>query len=58
MMLQSCYAVFASSILNSVSFHCFLAHVELEKELYAAWIKFHGHAKEDSSMIRHGLFFT
>ena len=31
MMLQSCYAVF------SVSFHRFLAHVELEKELFAAW---------------------
>ena len=25
------------SILKSVSFHCFLAHVELEKELFAAW---------------------
>ena len=37
MMLESCYAVFATSILNSVSFHCFLAHVELEKELFAAW---------------------
>ena len=37
MMLQSCYAVFATSILNFVSFHCFLAHVELEKELFAAW---------------------
>ena len=37
MMLQRCYAVFATSILNSVSFHCFLAHVELEKELFAAW---------------------
>ena len=37
MMLQSCYAVFATSILNSVTFHCFLAHVELEKELFAAW---------------------
>ena len=37
MMLQSCYAVFATSMLNSVSFHCFLAHVELEKELFAAW---------------------
>ena len=23
--------------LNSVSFHCFLAHVELEKEFFAAW---------------------
>ena len=32
MMLES----FATSILNSVSFHCFLAHVELEKELFAA----------------------
>ena len=37
MMLQSCYAVFAASILSSVSFHRFLAHVELEKELSAAW---------------------
>ena len=32
MMLQSCYAVFATSILNSVSFHCFLAHIELEQD--------------------------
>ena len=37
MMLRSCYAVFATSILSSVSFHRFLAHVELEKELSAAW---------------------
>ena len=37
MMLQSCYAVFATSILNSVSFHCFLARVQLEKGLFAAW---------------------
>ena len=37
MMLQSCYAVFATSILSSVSFHRFLAHVELEKERFAAW---------------------
>ena len=37
MMLQSCCAVLATSILSSVSFHCFLAHVELEKELFAAW---------------------
>ena len=37
MMLQSCYAVFANSILNSVSFDCFLSHVKLEKELLAAW---------------------
>ena len=36
MMLQCCYAVFATSVLNSVSFHCFLAHVELEKELFAS----------------------
>ena len=36
MMLQSCYAVFATSILSSVSFHCFLAHVELEKKLFVA----------------------
>ena len=37
MMLQSCYAVFATSILSSVSFHCFLAHFELDRELFAAW---------------------
>ena len=37
MMLQSCSAVFVTSILSSVSFHRFLAHVELEKELFAAW---------------------
>ena len=37
MMLQSCYAVFATSILSSVSFHYFLAHVEPEKELFVAW---------------------
>ena len=37
MMLQSYYAVFATCILNSVSFHCFRAFVELEKELFAAW---------------------
>ena len=37
MMLQSCYAVFATSILSSVTFHRFLTHVELEKELFAAW---------------------
>ena len=37
MMLQSCYAVFATSILSSVTFHRFLAHVELEKELFATW---------------------
>ena len=37
MMLQSCYAVFATTILNSVSFHCFLAHAELEKEFFVAW---------------------
>ena len=37
MMLQTCYAVFATSMLSSVSFQRFLAHVELEKELSAAW---------------------
>ena len=37
MILQSCYTVFASSILNSVSVHYFLAHFELEKERFAAW---------------------
>ena len=37
MMLQRCHALFATSILSSVSFHCFLAHVEMEKELSAAW---------------------
>ena len=30
MMLQSCYAVFPTSISSSVSSHRFLAHVELE----------------------------
>ena len=49
MMLQSCYAVLATSILNSVSFHCFLAHVELQKELkfLLLGIKFRGHAREE-----------
>ena len=37
MMLQSRCAVFATSIFSSVSFHCFLSHVELEKELFVAW---------------------
>ena len=37
MMLQNGCAVFATSILSSVSFHRFLTHVELEKELLAAW---------------------
>ena len=37
MTLQSCYAVFATSISSSVSFHRFLAHVEMEKKLSAAW---------------------
>ena len=37
MTLQSCYAVFATSISSSISFHRFLVHVELEKELCAAW---------------------
>ena len=31
------YAVFATFILNPVRFHCFLAHVELEKEFFASW---------------------
>ena len=50
MMLQSCYAVFATSILNSVSFHCFLAHIELEKDRAFLLLgsKFRGHAKEDA----------
>ena len=37
MMLQSCYAVFATSGLSSVNLQCFLAHVKLAKELFAAW---------------------
>ena len=37
MMLQSCYAVFATSILSSFSFNGFLTHVVLEKEPFAAW---------------------
>ena len=36
MMLQSCHTVSAASTLNSISFHCFLVGVELEKELFAA----------------------
>ena len=48
MMLQSCYAVFVTSMLSSVSFHRFLAHVELEKELFLLGIKFRGHAKEEA----------
>ena len=47
MMLQSCYAVFATSISSSVSFHRFLAHVELEEEFCCMLeIKVRGHAKE------------
>ena len=45
MMLESCYAVFATSILNSVSFHCFLPHVELEKEPFTAWNQVPGSCK-------------
>ena len=37
MMLQSFCTVYASSILSSVRFHSVLAHVELEKELFATW---------------------
>ena len=50
MMLQSCYAVFATSVLSSVSFHRFLAHVELEKRAFCCFqgIKFRGHAKEEA----------
>ena len=38
-------AVFATSILSSVSFHCFLAHVE---RFLLFGIKFRGHAKEEA----------
>ena len=49
MMLQSCYAVFATSISSSVSFHRFLGHVELEEEFCCMLrIKFRGHAKEEA----------
>ena len=52
MMLESCYAVFATSILNSVGFHCFLAHVELEKNSFLLLgIKFRGHAKEEAKQL-------
>ena len=47
-MLKSCYAVFATSILSSVSFHCFLAHDELEKGSFLLGIKFRCHAKEEA----------
>ena len=47
MMLQTvrCYPVFATSILSSVSFCCFLAHVE---RFLLLGIKFRGHAKEEA----------
>ena len=49
MMLQSCYAVFATSILSSVSFHRFLAHVlNWKKSFLLLGIKFRDHAKEEA----------
>ena len=49
MTLQSCYAGFATSILNSVSFHGFLAHVELEKAAFccleSSFVAMHGRSK-------------
>ena len=36
------------NLLSSVSFHRFLAHVELEQKLFAVGIKFRGHAKEEA----------
>ena len=48
MMLQSCYAVFATSILSSVTFHRFLAHVNWKKSFLLLGIKFRGHAKEEA----------
>ena len=49
MMLQSCYAIFATSILNSVRFHCFPTHDELEKEPgLLLGIKFRGYAKGEA----------
>ena len=52
MTLQSCYAVFATSILSSVRFHSVLAHVELEKDLLLLGIKFRRYAKEEAKQQR------
>ena len=47
-MLQSCCAVFTTSILSSFRFHSVLGHVELEKSFWLLGIKFHGYAKEEA----------
>ena len=50
MMLQSCYAVFATSILSSVSFifTVFLHMLNWKKSFLLLGIKFRGHAKEEA----------
>ena len=51
MMLQTCYAVFATSILNSVSFTVFfdfLLMLNWKKSFKLLGIKFRGHAKEEA----------
>ena len=48
MMLQSCYAVFATSILNSVSFTVFLLMLNWKKSFLLLEIKFRDHAKEEA----------
>ena len=54
MMLQSCYAVFATSILSSVNFHRFLAHVELEKQLGRILFKVY---KTIQNLLDHQILF-
>ena len=49
MMLQSRYAVFATSILNSVTFFTvFLLMLNWKKSFLLLGIKFRGHAKEEA----------
>ena len=47
-MLQSCYAVFTTSILNSVSLTVFLLMLNWKKSFKLLGIKFRGHAKEEA----------
>ena len=46
-MLQSCYAVFTTSILNSVSLTVFLLMLNWKKGFKLLGINFRGHAKEE-----------
>ena len=49
MMLQSCYAVFATSILSSVeALTVFLLMLKWKKSFLLLGIKFCGHAKEEA----------